>query len=141
MGHNFPRRRLAIAFLILPELTALSLPLPAAYLGDGWWLLLFSSRRMIAAIFLATTFAALLLSWGHPRDLIATLFGIAAILNLTRQDVLFQPDQGVVGTSRFAVTIDPGCSGLEGVGLIVVMTSLYLSTISRAIAALEVDNR
>jgi exosortase E/protease (VPEID-CTERM system) len=239
IGRNFPRWRLAIALLILPELTALSLPLPVAYLGDGWWLVLFSSRRMIAAILLATTFAALLLSWGHPRDLFggdfgllrdddpgwsawltihlvtvaamilwgwmvaehgalikpnaelwalsgilltsgllvswcasvmpprllfrwlksspavivaalilgfaarfsefltmrlwsilsnATLFGVAAILNLTRQDVLFQPDQSVVGTSRFAVTIDPGCSGLEGVGLIVVMTSLYLWT-------------
>jgi len=58
---------------------------------------------MIAAIFLATTLAALLLSWGHPRDLIATLFGIAAILNLTRQDVLFQPDQGVVGLAALEV--------------------------------------
>ena len=47
---------------------------------------------------------------------------------------VYRPDEMVIGTSRFVVTIAPHCSGLEGIGLICAFTGIYLWTCRRELS-------
>ncbi len=239
-GRSFLWRRSLIAVLLVPELVALSLPLPASLLPQAaapWWLAFIVGRRMIAAILVAAFGAAVLLSWdtvfelleNTPKfnqeqdslwpawlgvhlvvvnafvvggrfalasgalrgpnagwwsifglvllagaiaswglavmpaefwitwvkrrpDVIAAalilgaiarvseflamrlwyllldwnLYAVALLLRILGQRVIVQPSLAVVGTQRFSVEIVAGCSGLEGVGLVIVLTGAYL---------------
>ena len=72
-GQPFPWRRLLIALLLVPELVALSRPLPASLLPQAaapWWLAFIAGRRMIVAMFVAAFGAALLLSWDTAFELL-----------------------------------------------------------------------
>ena len=54
-------------------------------------------------------------------------FAIASsALQLVYDDVVSRPERLVLGTRRFRVNIAPTCSGLEGVGLLVALLSIYL---------------
>jgi exosortase E/protease (VPEID-CTERM system) len=54
-------------------------------------------------------------------------FGLTkALLNLFVSGVVANPERMVLGTQRFSVEIAPQCSGLEGVGLILVFSALWL---------------
>lgn len=56
----------------------------------------------------------------------STLTALRVLLGLVYSDIVYQPAEAVIGTSRFAVEIMAPCSGYEGIGLIVVFFSLFL---------------
>ncbi len=56
------------------------------------------------------------------------------MLQLFGQLGVNRPDEMVIGTSRFVVTITSRCSGLEGIGLICAFTGLYLWTCRRELS-------
>lgn len=56
----------------------------------------------------------------------ATLWLVQRFLSLLYTDVHYQMAQKLVGTATFQASIDPGCSGYEGIGLVVLLLSLYL---------------
>ena len=55
-----------------------------------------------------------------------TLFTSAALLHVFAPDVVLQPDTSLIGTSNFAVYLDPKCSGVEGITLFAFVFLLYL---------------
>ena len=65
--------------------------------------------------------------WAPERSLPlqrASFYLVATMLQLFGQLGVNRPDEMVIGTSRFVVTITSRCSGLEGIGLICAFTSL-----------------
>ncbi|HWY86586.1 MAG TPA: exosortase E/protease, VPEID-CTERM system [Gemmataceae bacterium] len=56
----------------------------------------------------------------------STFWVVRALLGLGASEVVCDPDNFVVGTPDFAVTIAPECSGYEGIGLIWVFLAVYL---------------
>ncbi len=50
----------------------------------------------------------------------------AAILRLFVSGLIVEPDQMIIGTSRFQVEVAPQCSGLEGVGLMLAFGGAWL---------------
>lgn len=56
----------------------------------------------------------------------ATLWLVRGLLATGYRDLVWNPDQFVVGTPRFWVEIAPQCSGYEGIGLIAIFLSFYL---------------
>jgi exosortase E/protease (VPEID-CTERM system) len=48
------------------------------------------------------------------------------LISLIYPDLIFDPDQHLVGTERYPVEITYKCSGIEGISLIVIFLSLYL---------------
>ena len=62
------------------------------------------------------------------------LLSCCNILQLFGQLGVNRPDEMVIGTSRFVVTITPHCSGLEGIGLICAFTGIYLWTCRRELS-------
>lgn len=52
-----------------------------------------------------------------------TLYLVRGLLSLVTRDVVCRPADLVVGTAKFRVRIAPGCSGYEGIGLILVFLS------------------
>jgi len=62
--------------------------------------------------------------WGPLQR--STFQMVAMILRMSGQAAVNRPDDLVLGTSRFAVTITAHCSGLEGIGLMCAFTGVYL---------------
>jgi exosortase E/protease (VPEID-CTERM system) len=56
----------------------------------------------------------------------ATLHAVSAVLGLFIPDVIANPATFEIGTPRYLITIAPGCSGVEGLGLVLIFTSLWL---------------
>jgi exosortase E/protease (VPEID-CTERM system) len=63
--------------------------------------------------------------WGGLRG--ATLGAVAVLLRLARPDVLSLPDESVIGAGGFEVVIAPVCSGVDGLGLVLVFQAAWLS--------------
>ncbi|HUJ28319.1 MAG TPA: archaeosortase/exosortase family protein, partial [Myxococcales bacterium] len=57
-----------------------------------------------------------------------TLAAVAALLRLGGSPVIEQPEEMTVGLGSFAVRVAPVCSGLEGIGLVLVLTTALLVT-------------
>lgn len=55
-----------------------------------------------------------------------TLDVVAFLLDATGHDVLYYPEELIVGTPVYNVFVDRPCSGYEGIGLITVMLGAYL---------------
>jgi exosortase E/protease (VPEID-CTERM system) len=55
-----------------------------------------------------------------------TLHAVGAVLSLFLPDVISDPATFTIGTPRFLITIAGGCSGVEGLGLVLIFTSLWL---------------
>jgi exosortase E/protease (VPEID-CTERM system) len=55
-----------------------------------------------------------------------TFWVVERLLRLVTADVTCDPDKAQIWTSSFGVTIDPECSGYEGIGLVVVFVGVYL---------------
>lgn len=75
--------------------------------------------------------------WAPERSLPlqrASFYLVATMLQLFGQLGVNRPDEMVIGTSRFVVTITSRCSGLEGIGLICAFTGLYLWTCRRELS-------
>ena len=56
----------------------------------------------------------------------ATLSVSAALLSLLPTDIVYRPEEAVLGTSTFQVEIASACSGYEGLALILAFLSVYL---------------
>jgi exosortase E/protease (VPEID-CTERM system) len=55
-----------------------------------------------------------------------TLDVVAFLLDATGHEVIYRPEELVVGTPAYQVFVDQPCSGYEGIGLITVMLGFYL---------------
>jgi exosortase E/protease (VPEID-CTERM system) len=56
-----------------------------------------------------------------------TFWLVRALLNAAGFATVARPDDLIIGTSNFSVSIAPACSGYEGMGLAFVFTSAYLA--------------
>jgi exosortase E/protease (VPEID-CTERM system) len=56
----------------------------------------------------------------------ATLDAVSAVLRPLLSDLVVDPATFTLGTPRYMITIAPGCSGVEGLGLVLIFTSLWL---------------
>ncbi len=56
----------------------------------------------------------------------ATLHAVGAALRLFLPDVISDPATFTIGTPHYLITIAGGCSGVEGLGLVLIFTSLWL---------------
>ncbi len=56
----------------------------------------------------------------------ATLHAVGAVLGLILPDVISDPATFTIGTPHYSITIAGGCSGVEGLGLVLIFTSLWL---------------
>jgi exosortase E/protease (VPEID-CTERM system) len=56
----------------------------------------------------------------------ATLRAVGAVLGHFLPDLVVDPATFTIGTSRYAVVIAGGCSGVEGLGLVLIFISLWL---------------
>jgi exosortase E/protease (VPEID-CTERM system) len=54
-----------------------------------------------------------------------TFWVVGALLRLIYPSIVYRPDDLIVGTPTFWIVILPGCSGYEGIGLILVFVGLY----------------
>ena len=55
-----------------------------------------------------------------------TLQVVAFLLDLTGHEVIYVPQELIVGTSTFEVYVDRQCAGYEGIGMITVMLGFYM---------------
>jgi exosortase E/protease (VPEID-CTERM system) len=56
----------------------------------------------------------------------STLWLVHGVLGLVSRETIFLPDEMVVGIEPFGILIAPGCSGYEGIGLILIFYGAYL---------------
>jgi exosortase E/protease (VPEID-CTERM system) len=93
-----------------------SLWLLASLAGATAWLL----RRPFESLWDASNFA-------HGRILqIATFHSVWSLLRFLLPDLIADPSTFTLGTSRFLVLITAECSGMEGLGLVLVFTLVWL---------------
>lgn len=63
--------------------------------------------------------------WGFLQS--GTLHAVAALLRVVAGDVVVDPAESLVGASGFEVLVAPVCSGVDGLGLVVVFQAVWLS--------------
>jgi exosortase E/protease (VPEID-CTERM system) len=112
-------------------LAALTLVLwGAAAMPANLWLLL--ARRAAGPLLVGVAIGVAAWGAGLVTDLLwvplsrSTFWMVRYLLALFTADISCDPAEFVVGTSSFAVTIAPECSGYEGIGLILVFLGVYL---------------
>jgi exosortase E/protease (VPEID-CTERM system) len=107
------------ALAILPALTPLSLLPRLLRIGFG--------ALLLGAAAGALAWTAGLLSerlWDSLRGW--TLTSVYALLSLFTNDLGYAPEDSALGMNDFVVVVAPECSGIEGIGLILVVISAYL---------------
>ncbi|MET0384564.1 MAG: exosortase E/protease, VPEID-CTERM system [Polyangiales bacterium] len=62
--------------------------------------------------------------WQHLQT--ATLYSVLALMLPFSDQIVFGPEEAVIGTEDFLVQVAPECSGVEGIGLITVVMAAYL---------------
>lgn len=62
--------------------------------------------------------------WQHLQA--TTLHLVLALMLPFSNEIVFAPEDAVIGTAAFIVQVAPECSGLEGIGLICVVMAVYL---------------
>jgi exosortase E/protease (VPEID-CTERM system) len=55
-----------------------------------------------------------------------TFQSVRAVLGIFRHDIVYDPASFTISTSRIENTVGPGCTGIEGLGLILIFTSVSL---------------
>lgn len=63
--------------------------------------------------------------WGVLQS--ATLHAVAAVLRIASADVVVDPAERLVGADGFEVVVAPMCSGVDGLGLVLVFQAVWLS--------------
>ncbi len=112
---------LGLAALALWVATVLPPPPRRPWRWRGWGPLLAGAGFGIAAAAAGWTTQA---RWpGLGR---ATLWAVHRLLALISREVVYRPDDAVVGIRGFTVWIAPACSGYEGIGLVLAYLGLYL---------------
>lgn len=102
-----------LATLFLWMLAALPLSDWKRLVWDRWRVVLFAGLAGAAALVLAGWTSSL---WEvFPGS---TFRAVRGVLSLFYAEIVCQPDELLLGTSRFQVAISPQCSGFEGIGLI-----------------------
>jgi exosortase E/protease (VPEID-CTERM system) len=105
------------------SLAGLAAPLP-------FWLSMLSQHLLTLAIASGVALAAMLaghLAQGAWSELSgATLKLVHALLSIYETDVRVDFDRRVLSVGTFKVFVDQGCSGYEGIGLVLVFLGLYL---------------
>ena len=117
-----------VAHLLLLVATAFSLAWLAAPLP--FWLAMLSQH--LVALMIATGVAVVAMlagytaqgAWGELSGI--TLNVVYFLLSLYETDVRVDFDTRVLSVGTFRVFIDQGCSGYEGIGLVLVFLGLYL---------------
>jgi exosortase E/protease (VPEID-CTERM system) len=99
-----------------------------------WWRLAKSHRALAASSAaiggVGWMFGSVSESFWQP--LAGVTFRLAGnVLRFLNFQVISDPDALVLGTTTFAISIAPGCSGYEGVGLITGFLAFYLFTFQR----------
>jgi exosortase E/protease (VPEID-CTERM system) len=85
------------------------------------WLWIYASAAATLTTAVATTFRSL---WGPASR--ATFQMVELCLTPFVRDMIVQPDAMRIGTPRFTVVIANECSGLEGIGLLLVFGVMWL---------------
>jgi exosortase E/protease (VPEID-CTERM system) len=126
-GHDVPLAWL-IAFLLLAAATTLALmfivvpPRAAVWLvKSSRDLILISAGAGALAWFAGVASGAL---WNLLRKL--TLDTVYLMISPFTSDIGYAPEDAIIGVGEFFVIVAPECSGLEGIGLIVVVLAVYL---------------
>lgn len=57
---------------------------------------------------------------------VLTFHSVKAVLRVFIPDILVDPSTFTIGTPRFAIIVAEACSGLEGLGLVLVFTTIWL---------------
>jgi exosortase E/protease (VPEID-CTERM system) len=104
---------------------------PAAMPWSAWGRLI---RQLAPA--LAGGVAVGLLAWGAGLASarlwyslsVATLATVGSMLTPFVYDLVYLPEDRIIGSERFFVVVGPECSGFEGIGLMGVFLGLYLIT-------------
>jgi exosortase E/protease (VPEID-CTERM system) len=94
-----------------------------------WPTLLHRGRAILLAGFVIAAIAlpAAILFQREWEDLAGpTLWVSSHLVHLVSHDAVCDPENRVLGTTRFTVTVAPHCSGYEGMGLIAVFMGAYL---------------
>ena len=102
-----------IATLALWMLTALPLDCWKRLVLDRWRLGLFAGVAGIASLVMGQWTSSLWV-WFHG----STFWAVRGVLSLFYSDIICIPEEYLLGTGRFGVTIASQCSGYEGIGLI-----------------------
>jgi exosortase E/protease (VPEID-CTERM system) len=120
------------------SLLTVVLSLAAALFPPRQWMLLARSLRGAWAYAALATFAAMTArtlvrrSWDLPQSRVGTylqhgaFLGVKVILSVFYKNVVSFPDISELGTSKFVVMIEGGCSGIEGVMLMLTLTVIWL---------------
>jgi exosortase E/protease (VPEID-CTERM system) len=119
-----------VGWFVLLALTVLSL-LPAALPWRALGPLLRQTGKALAlglgvGILAWVAGLASIALWMPLR--VSTLACVYFLLSVLGADITYIPDDDIIGTQDFFVSIAPECSGLEGIGLITVFTLVYLWT-------------
>ncbi|HEV8059351.1 MAG TPA: exosortase E/protease, VPEID-CTERM system [Gemmataceae bacterium] len=122
-----------------PELWALLWAVLAGATGLTWMAMIVAPRQWLSLLTHAWVplLVGLVLgvaAWGAGRVTTelwrplseVTLWLVHALLSLFTNNIVYDPATCMLGTSRFAVTVSPACSGYEGIGLIWVFLGGYL---------------
>lgn len=87
---------------------------------------------LIAGVLAAWLRYPLQAAWGSPEAGTTTALQLAAfhsvhtVLRVFLPSVVVDPASFMIGTQRFAVRIEDQCSGMEGLGLVLVFTAIWL---------------
>jgi exosortase E/protease (VPEID-CTERM system) len=57
---------------------------------------------------------------------VITFHSVKVVLRFFLPNILVDPDSFTIGTERFSIIVARGCSGLEGLGLVLVFTTVWL---------------
>ncbi len=126
-GDNVPVGWL-VGWLLLAVATTASLALIALPPRAAWWLA-HSSRGFLlvsagagALAWLAGVASGQL--WETLRKL--TLDTVLLFIEPFTEEIGYAPEDAIIGVGEFFVVVAPECSGLEGIGLIIVVLGVYL---------------
>lgn len=126
-GQNVPPSWL-IAFLLLTAATTLALLFIVVPPRAAVWLVKSSQRLILFSVGAgALAWVAGVASgalWNALRKL--TLDTVYFMISPFTQDIGYAPEDAIIGVGEFFVVVAPECSGLEGIGLIIVVLAVYL---------------
>ncbi len=90
---------------------------------------LYSSLAGVAGWYLGTPIRVLWTATSTAQSGLmqtGTLYAVRALLSVFIPNIFIDPASFTIGTSRYLVTIAAGCSGVEGLGLVLLFTSIWL---------------
>lgn len=124
---------------IPPALSLWGLGLLLMLSGAGLWvaplprwrgLLADHAARLLpmAAVGLATPWAAMQIQpvWNVEQIADLTFSAVTVLIEALGYDIHSDPVKKVIGSGAFSISVDPVCSGIEGIALVMIFVTLYL---------------